>query len=179
MKRALFFWPTISAVVASLVWAGLCGFVIGVPFDVSAGWFRSPALLLGWPPAGSAIRLLGSSVSALWRVAPYCRVPRSLPEWEGRSAPLEMYVAIIGYDAPGPPLVAIHFRPRRAPVNIPGIGLSAGEVLLYVVLIPGVHCALGAFAMALVVVMLTRVVLRGLLPLKPGLPGADTRADPP
>lgn len=162
MKRNLFFWPAISAAVASLVWAGVCGFVIGVPCDVSAGWFRSPALRLGGPRAWRAVVLLQSPVNGLWRVAPYCRVRRSLPEWERRFGPLEMYVAFIAYDAPGPPLLAIHFGPRGAPGNVPGIGLSTGEVLVYVVFVPGVHFALVAFLLALVVSAATRLLFRAI-----------------
>ena len=170
MKRNLFFWPAISAAVASLVWAGVCGFVIGVPFDVRTGWFRSPALRLGGPRAWRAVVLLQSSVNGLWRMVPYCKVPRSLPEWGPDLGPTEIRLAIIGYDAPGPALAAIRFGPQGAPGNVPGIGLSTGEVLVYVVLMPGVHFALVAFLLALIVSAATRLLFKAI-----GLPEGARR----
>lgn len=163
MKRSMLFWPLVVSAAVCLLWAMLCFVVVGVPVSrgLSRPGFRSPVLSL--MDAGSRIRLTRCFVSLVnnfWNLAPYCRAPRSDPFWEGHAW------GPIGLDI-GPnwlPSRWVILSPLPSPLhssyNGPMVELSPGEVLVYVVLLPGAHFALAAFFLALVVSGVTRVVSR-------------------
>lgn len=162
MKRSMLFWPLVVSAAVCLLWAMLCFVVIGVPVSRGPGspGFSSPALrLVG---AGSRIRLTRCFVSLVnnfWNLAPYCRAPRSDPFWEGHAW------GPIGLDI-GPNWLPSHWvilsplpSPLHSSYNGPMLELSPGEVLVYVVLLPGAHLALATFVLVGVITVLTRLLL--------------------
>ena len=167
MKRSILFWPLVVGAAVCLLWGLACFVVVGVPASRGPGSpaFSSPVLrLVG---ATFRIRLTRSfvaSVNGFWRFVPYCGPRKSNPDWEQR------VWGPIGLDI-GPnhlPSRWVVLSPLPSPLhssyNYNGrtLELSPGEVLGYVVLVPGVHFALAAFFLALVVNGVTRVLSRAI-----------------
>ena len=186
MKRSILFWPLVFGAVVFVVWIGFCffvvGLVIGVPtsgaavaprFTVPTFW--SPAAnVLNVRQSGTLAGLLASAVNGLWGVAPYSRAPRREAEAGSAEEQVEM-------------LILRHYHHRGAGgglqqghmvVVVPKGGwttylasiisvwpedwtsLSAGQVLLYVFLIPGVHFTLLAFIVVVLIAFVVRALMR-------------------
>lgn len=163
MKRSIFFWPLVIGAAVFLVWMGLCLFVIGAPVARVTGepGFWSPAhYLLGAAHAERLASILESVLYKLWGFAPYC-LAGSGYSMEGLYGPVAISVRL-GEVLPG----WNHPWSCWAPL----FPMSAGEVLTYVVLMPGVHFALVAFLLALVVSAATRLLFKAI-----GLPEGARR----
>ena len=186
MKRSVFFWAVLSAAAVFVLWVGFCffviGLVIGAPtyraqvaprFTVPTYW--SPAAdLLNVRQSRTLAGLLASAVNGLWRVAPYCRTPKPQAHPEEHDEQVEMLVLRHYYHSGG----GGGLRQGHMVVVVPKggwttylasiisvwppawVGLSPGEVLVYVVLIPGAHFALAAFVLVGVITVLTRLLTR-------------------
>lgn len=186
MKRNKFFWPVLSAAAVFVLWVGFCffvvGLVIGAPtyraqvaprFTVPTYW--SPAAnLLNVRQSRTLAGLLASAVNGLWRVAPYCRVPRPPADPEEHHEQVEMLILRHYHHRGGGGglrqghMVVLRPKTDWTPylasimsVWPPAwVRLSPGEVLLYVFLLPGAHLALAAFVLVGVISVLTRLLIR-------------------
>jgi len=175
MKRSILFWPVVNAVAVFVLWVVFCFFVIGVPSPAAS---RRAGCTLSWSPADRVLSESGyarlmwffvGSVNHLWRVAPYCRVRTWNPDWDRFPGALEVCIWLwsprqgsrLHMVGAGPLAAQGTYSDRSFPC--PVVGLSSGQVLVYVFLIPGAHFALMA---SVVVVLITFVVrtLRGLIP---------------
>lgn len=186
MKRSILFWPMLGAAAVFVLWVGFCffvvGLVIGAPtyraqvaprFTVPTYW--SPAAnLLNVRQSRTLAGLLASAVNGLWRVAPYCRVPRPPADPEEHHEQVEMLILRHYYHSGGRTgLLGGHmvvlvpkggwttYLASIISVWPPAwVRLSPGEVLLYVFLLPGAHFALAAFILVAVITVLVRLLMR-------------------
>jgi len=187
MKCSILFWPVVSAAAISVVWVGFCllvvGLVIGVPTSgapvaprSTIPTFWSPAAnLLNARQSGTLAGLLASAVNGFWRVAPYCRPSAPQPDPENHREELQVLVLLHHYDSGGAGGLRwghmVVLRPKTERSWTPylasilsvwpqsWVGLSRGEVLLYIFLIPGAHFALAAFILAGVGAVLVRLFM--------------------
>ncbi len=199
MKRSILFWPLVIGAAVFLVWIAFCFFVIGLvigaptyraqvarPFTVPTYWSPAAALFKGRQSRPLAY-LLSSVVNGLWRVAPYSRAPRPQAEAGSAEEQVEMLILRHYYHSGGRTRLFEGHMVLVVPkggwttydASILSVwpeywtSLSAGQVLLYVFLIPGVHFALAAFILIGVIIVLTRV----LIPPTPDGVGAPPRGE--
>jgi len=174
MKPGVLFWSAVSAGVVFLLWVVLCLFVIGVPVSRAYGLraFWSPAdQLLDARTRRSLQEFLQSAVNILWGLAAYSGPAELDATWERVDAPIRVEI-----DCGVEIVPRTHTQSVRATLVVVGpqvdvsrlaydiyyVSLSAGQVLTYVVLIPGVHFALAAFVLALVVNGATRLLFKAI-----------------
>lgn len=174
MKRSILFWPLVFGAAVFLLWVVFCFFVIGVPSPAAS---RRAGCTLSWSLADRVLSesgyaklmwLLVGSVNDLWRVAPYCRVPKWDPDWDRFPGALEICIWLWS-PRQGGRLHMVGVGPLAAQGTYsdtsfpcPVVPLSSGEVLTYVVVIPGVHFALVVFLLALVVSAATRLLFKAI-----------------
>ena len=196
MKRSILFWPVVSAVAAFLLWVGSCFFVIGLVIGApTSGAPVAPRSTVPtyWSPAAALSKgrqsrtpahLLSSLVNGLWRVAPYSRAPRPEPEAGSAEEQVELLILNHYYHSRGrtssfgghmvvlvPTSGWTTYRASILSVWPPTwVGLSRSDVLVYVSVIPGVHFALAAFLLALVVNVATKLLFKAI-----GLPEGAPR----
>ena len=182
MKRSILFWPLVVGAAVFVLWVVVCFFVIGVP---GPGASRRAGCILYWSPADRVLSESGyarlvwfivGSVNHLWRVAPYCRVRTWNPDWDRFPGALEVCISLssprqggrLHMVGAGPLAAQGTYSDTSYPC--PVVPLSSGEVLIYVAAIPGVHFALVASLLALVVSAVARLLLKPI-----GLPGGASR----
>ena len=170
MKRGILSWPAMGAAWALVLWFGFCTFTIGVPTGVraSAPIYWSPAVrLLDLGQCRTLASLLESLVNGVWDVAPYSRCPKPAAALRGSTGHSEIRVISV-YDVLSPSPQRVHqvllVREECQPYydfNIsswwPQHGwISLGDVLLFVLLIPGAHFAAVVFAVVVLTGLATR-----------------------